>query len=204
MVRLILVRHGQTDAKLNRLIQGQGDGPLNATGRQQAEALGVHLQGVKLDLIISSTLQRAYDTARAIARHHQLEVIRSAFIVEWNCGLLDGLPAEEFRQKIKESGLPLSQFRPPGGETLAEVRQRAATFMTEMLVPRDQQTILVCSHGDFLRALLSLMRGITIEEAASLHLDNASYTVVEHVNGSWETLGLNQLAGKSTLLVENM
>ncbi len=194
MVRLILVRHGQTDANLYRLIQGQSDGPLNATGREQAEALGRHLQGIHMDHIIASPLRRAYDTACAIARHHQLGVARSPSIVEWNCGALDGLPADEFKEVMRVSGLPLSQFRPMGGETLAEVRQRAGIFINEVLAQYDQRTVLICSHGDFMRTLVSLMRGITIEDAARIHFDNASYSIADHTDEKWEITALNQPA----------
>ena len=194
MVRLILVRHGQTDANLHRLIQGQGDGPLNAIGREQVEILARQLQGVHIDHIIASPLQRAYDTACAIARYHALDVVCSNALVEWNCGVLDGLPADEFKEQVRGSGLPLSQFRPVGGETLTEVRQRAETFMNEVLAHYDQQTVLICSHGDFLRTFVSLMRGITIGEASSIHFDNASYSVANYANGRWEITALNQPA----------
>lgn len=194
MLRLILVRHGQTDANLNRLIQGQSNGPLNATGRAQVEALGRHLQSIQLDQIIASTLRRAYDTATAIAHHHQMDVVLSSLIVEWNCGVLDGLPADKFMEKMRDTGLPLSEFRPKGGETLTEVRQRATIFLNEVLVGPDHRTILICSHGDFLRALVSVMRGITIEEAASIHFDNASYSIVDNANGHWDIKTLNRAA----------
>ncbi len=199
MVRLILVRHGQTDANLYRRIQGQSDGPLNATGREQVAILGRQLQGVHIDHIIASPLQRAYDTACAIAHYHRLDVVCSTAIVEWNCGMLDGLPADEFKEQVRGSGLPLSQFRPLGGETLTEVRQRAHSFMTDVLTRYDQQTVLICSHGDFLRTCVSLMRGITIEEASSIHLDNASCSVADHVNGQWEITALNQPATTQAL-----
>ncbi len=194
MLRLILVRHGQTDANLNRLIQGQSDGPLNATGREQVEALGRHLMGVQIDHIIASPMQRAYGTACAIARYHQLDVVRSPLIVEWNCGALDGLPADEFNEKMLGSGLPLSQFRPTGGETLTEVRQRAGVFINQVLAQYDQRTVLICSHGDFMRALVSLMRGITVEEVARIHFDNASYSIADHDDQEWEVIALNQPA----------
>ncbi len=194
MVRLILVRHGQTDANLNRMIQGQSNGSLNATGRAQVEALGRYLQGIQLDQIFASPLRRAYDTACAIAHFHKLGVVVSSSIAEWNCGALDGLPADTFMEQMRATGLPLSEFRPKGGETLTEVRQRAANFLDEVLPHQEQRTILICSHGDFLRALVSVMRGITIEEASSIHFDNASYSIVDHADGHWDITALNRTA----------
>jgi probable phosphoglycerate mutase len=195
MLRLILVRHGQTDANLNRFLQGQSDGLLNATGQQQAEALGLHLKVFSLDEIISSPLSRAQETAAAIARHHQIEVQTSVLLREWNCGLLDGVPADVFRKKLQEFNGPLSSFRPEDGETLLEVQQRASEFLADLTAQYQDQTVLVCSHGDFMRALMSLLHQITIEQASEIFFENASYTILELRNGRWNLIEFNQPPG---------
>jgi alpha-ribazole phosphatase len=198
MLRLVLVRHGQTDANLNRMLQGQSDGELNATGIQQAEELGRHLKDFHIDQVIASTMRRARDTVAAIARYHQLTVITTPLIVEWNCGVLDGIPAEVFKKKLQESDVPLSSFRPEGGETLVEVQQRAETFLRDLTANYQDQTILVCSHGDFMRALISLLLQISIEEASGIYFDNASYSILEMVDDEhWNTVALNLSSGKS-------
>ena len=201
MLRLILVRHGQTDANLNRFLQGQSDGLLNATGLQQAEALGRHLKDFSIDHIISSTLRRAQETAAAIARYHHLDVKTSILVKEWNCGLLDGVPAEVFRKKLQESETPLSAFRPEGGETLLEVQQRAVIFVNDLVANYQDQTVLVCSHGDFMRALMSVLRQTSVEETSEIYFDNASYTILELENGHWNLIALNQYPGESDLLI---
>jgi broad specificity phosphatase PhoE len=197
MLRLILVRHGQTDANQNRHLQGQSDGLLNFTGLQQAEALGLHLKDVWIDEIISSPLMRAQATAAAIARHHQGDVKTSALLKEWNCGLLDGLPADMFRKKLQEFSGPVSSFRPEGGETLFEVRQRAAEFVAELTAHHPDQTVLVCTHGDFMRALMSLLQQIDMEQASEIFFENASYSILELDNGCWNVIVLNRSAGNN-------
>ena len=197
MLRLVLVRHGQTDANLNRVLQGQSDGELNATGSRQAEELGRHLKDFRIDQIIASPMRRAQDTAAAIARHHQLAVKTSPLIVEWNCGALDGVPAEVFRKKLQESDVPLSSFRPEGGETLREVQQRATAFLSELIASYQNQTVLVCSHGDFMRALVSLLLQISIEEASGIYFDNASYSILEFESGHWNPVAFNRSSEKS-------
>ena len=201
MLRLILVRHGQTDANLNRFLQGQSDGLLNATGLQQAEALSRHLKDFSIDHIISSTLRRAQETAAAIARYHHLDVKTSILVKEWNCGLLDGVPAEVFRKKLQESETPLSAFRPEGGETLLEVQQRAVIFVNDLVANYQDRTVLVCSHGDFMRALMSVLRQTSVEETSEIYFDNASYTILELENGHWNLIALNQYPGESDLLI---
>ncbi len=194
MLRLILVRHGETDANLNHYLQGQSDGELNETGRRQAEDLARHLEDTPIEQVISSPLRRARDTAAAIARSHHLNVKSEPLLREWNCGLLDGVPAEVFSKKLRESNVPLSLFRPEGGETLSEVRERAARFLEDLTADSQGQTVLVCSHGDFMRALLSLLQQISIEQASGTYFDNASYTILELKNGHWQLIALNQLA----------
>jgi probable phosphoglycerate mutase len=201
MLRLILVRHGQTDANLNRLLQGQSDGELNATGIQQAEELGKHLKDFPIDQIISSSLRRAQDTAAAIARFHHLNVKTTSLIREWNCGVFDGLPAEDFKKKVQELDGPLASFRPEGGETLQEVRQRAVEFLSDLTANYQGKTVLVCTHGDFMRALMSLLQQIDMEQTSALYFDNASYSILESENGRWNLVALNQTSGKSDQLV---
>ncbi|MDP2964812.1 MAG: histidine phosphatase family protein [Pelolinea sp.] len=201
MLRLVLVRHGQTDANLNHFLQGQSDGELNATGLQQAEELAKHLKDFPIDQIFSSNMRRAQDTAATIARYHSLTVKTTPLVGEWHCGVLDGLPAEVFRKKLQESVVPLSLFRPEGGENLLEVRQRAADFLSELTANYKGQTVLVCSHGDFMRALMSLLLQIDIEEASGIYFDNASYTILDLEEGRWNLVALNQTSGSNGLLV---
>jgi broad specificity phosphatase PhoE len=200
MLRLILVRHGQTDANLKRVLQGQSDGELNATGRQQAEALARHLKDFSIDHIFASPLRRAQDTAAAIARYHGLPVKTETLLREWNCGLLDGVPADVFRQKLQEFNGALSLFRPEGGETLTEVRQRAAEFLDQLTANYEGQTVLVTTHGDLMRAVMSLLQQIDIEQASTIFFENASYSILELENERWNSVALNQLPGINELL----
>jgi phosphoserine phosphatase len=192
MLRLILVRHGQTDANRNHVLQGQSDGALNAMGLQQAEALARQLKDVQIDQIISSPLRRAQGTATAIARYHNLPVMTEELLREWNCGLLDGVPAEVFRKELQKTVGPLSSFRPEGGETLLEVRQRAAKFLSHLVVDGRDQTVLICTHGDFMRALMSLLQEIDLEQASQIFFENASYSILELDHGRWILIALNQ------------
>ena len=68
MLRLLVVRHGQTDSNAERRYQGATDVALNATGVRQAEALAQRLRAYEIDVIVSSPLERALQTARIIAR----------------------------------------------------------------------------------------------------------------------------------------
>lgn len=192
--RIILVRHGQTEANEKYLLQGASDGPLTLTGIAQVEKLGRVFSQYHVTRVISSDLQRAQKTAFEIARHHQLEVESTSLAREWNCGEWDGKPANEFRQMLKESGLPISALHPPGGETLSEVRQRAQTLIRGLVQNSIGKTVVVCAHGDFMRMMLSHMLGLEIDQAEFFHFDNASFSVLEFDSQHWRVYTINRVA----------
>jgi len=191
MIRLILVRHGQTKANLNHFLQGQSDGALTKIGIQQAENLAHHLQGIKIDRILSSDMRRAKNTAEAIAKYHGLPVEVKRITREWNCGKLDGLPAEELFKALAKSEQPPPDFRPEEGETLREVQKRAMKFLQEIENDFADLNVVVCSHGDFLRMLISVLTQKSIQEANGIHLNNSSYSIFERGNMRWDTISIN-------------
>jgi len=191
MTELILVRHGQTLSNLRLYLQGQSDGELTEVGRQQARAVAAVLKDMPVDAVISSPLIRAKDTAAEIARYHHLPVTINPLVREWHCGLLDGQPAQALFDARDQAGLPLSDFRPEGGETLREVQCRAKEFLAEIEEKYSGQRVVVCSHGDFLRMLISLLRGISIEEANDIHLENAAYSRFIKQDAGWVNQGMN-------------
>jgi broad specificity phosphatase PhoE len=196
-LRLILVRHGQTEANILRRLQGQSDGPLNPLGRQEVEQLGLALKDAQIDVIISSDLVRARDTATAIARHHNLSVNSTPLVREQNCGEWDGRPAEEFIAITKNLTVPISELRPPGGETLTEVRKRAIAFIKNVTEKYSGKTIVLSSHGDFLRMVISVLMNKSIAEAdANYRMGNASYSIFEQEDSEWKMVAFNQIPPK--------
>ena len=191
MTRLILVRHGQTEANVNRRLQGQSDGALTSKGKRQAQELALHLKDMAIDRILSSDLRRAKDTAAAIAKYHNIKTITMPMLREWNCGELDGMPAEALKDALDQSNLPLPDFRPEGGETLREVQQRAENFLQGVQSKYKGLKVLVCSHGDFIRMLMSLLMQINIEEANAIHLDNISYSIFDKGGNVWSSSAIN-------------
>ena len=192
MTELILVRHGQTESNLKKLLQGQSDGALTDKGREQARMIALVLKNKSIDKITSSPLIRAKETAEEIAKYHNLQVIENPILREWNCGTLDGLPAEELFKAREKAGVPISEFRPDGGETLIEVHQRASQFLDEINTKHGGLCVVVCSHGDFLRMLISLLMDISIEEANGIHLENAAYSTFVREDDRWINLHMNK------------
>ena len=96
MVKIILVRHGETEwNKIHRIQGGASDVPLNEVGKQQASNVAGRLKNEKIQAVYSSPLQRALYTAREIARYHCLEVNLAPALKEIDAGSLEGLPSAE-------------------------------------------------------------------------------------------------------------
>jgi alpha-ribazole phosphatase len=151
MTRLVLVRHGETDWNAEGRYQGQSDVPLNATGMAQAKALALRLSGERLDAIYTSDLARAAQTAEALAAETGAPIHREPRLREIDQGEWEGLLlteiqaryAEEFRRRRLD---PLGT-RPPGGETVGQVRERVLEVIHEIHRDYPSGTVAVVSHG---------------------------------------------------------
>ncbi|MCB0153336.1 MAG: histidine phosphatase family protein [Anaerolineae bacterium] len=178
-MRLMIVRHGQSQANVAHLLQGQSQGTLTAIGRAQAERLSQSLSQTPFDLILSSDLARAQETARIIARATGVPLELTTALREWHVGELDGQPQAILKQVLAGASLPELDFKPAGGESLRELWQRAAAFLSQLVERYPEKTVLLCSHGDFIRMLLGHLLGQEIEEAVKRKLDNTALTILE-------------------------
>jgi len=166
---------------------------LNETGKVQVCKLGEHLKSIALDNVFASDLQRAVDTAHAIAQPHGLQVELDSRLREWDVGDLDGQPAVIYLKMIKDTGKPLSFFDPPGGTKLGEVRKRADGFIEQLLREHLGESVVACSHGDFMRMMIGSMLQIDIDTATAFHFDNASYSVFEFLDDHWRVIAINRI-----------
>lgn len=157
MVRLLLVRHGQTDWNLEQRGQGRADIPLNATGRTQAAEAGTALAALHPDAVWSSDSSRALDTARAIG----LPVTADERLREIDLGTYEGkLMSEWEADEPDEYARNLAGYdvRRGGGELSSEVGERAYPALAAALAETPAQGLLVVvSHGGTIRALLRIL-----------------------------------------------
>lgn len=155
---LYLIRHGETDWNRRNLYQGTTDVPLNDAGRAQAEALAGRLGGVRFDAGYTSPLRRAADTARAVLRGTEVPLVAVKGLVELSYGLWQGRGQEPggrcdpgLEWRWRESPW---RVRFPGGESLEEVRVRAAAAIDRILAAHGGGVVLVSGHGHLNRVLL--------------------------------------------------
>lgn len=164
---IYLVRHGETDWNLKRLIQGQTDNPLNQTGIKQAEDLRTRLGNIKFDAFFSSDLMRAKQTAEIVALNHKLIVQTTKALRERRYGNFEGegfQKLNEFYDQIEEvmkNGKVTQEemYKQKGMETDEEVAARLMTFFRETAVANPGKIIFMGGHGGAMRIILSKLSG---------------------------------------------
>jgi broad specificity phosphatase PhoE len=176
---IILCRHGQTDWNSQGRYQGRTDVPLNARGREQACELARQLSDMRVDVVYSSTLERAYDTALAIARVHGLDVRRDPRLDEIDQGSWEGLRRDEIALRHPAvlaawEDHPID-LRLPGGETLEEVRLRVRDALDDMMLLHGGKVICLVAHSVSMAVVKHELQGLTLREALANLPANASW-----------------------------
>lgn len=175
-----IFRHGESPLNANNLVQGQSDGyGLTTKGYSQAHSAGRRLKGKNIEIIISSPLQRAHETAKIVARHIISPIIFDKRFIEVNVGVIEGLPYAEVKeryaeiyQRWRECKLDDTSTRFEGGESKYEVRQRVFAALNHYAQKSPYINIAISGHGIILsQALLALgIHHPDIPNCAIIHL----------------------------------
>jgi len=180
VVRLILVRHGETEWNAEGRYQGWTDVPLNETGKRQAVALGRRLAREDIHAIYASDLRRAWETAMIIAAPHGLPVRSERRLREIDFGIWEGLTYSEIKQRHPQiltawEADPLSVVL-PGGESLGQVSTRIQATLKDIAQAHQDQTVLLVAHGGSLQVLLCLALGLVPQARWQFLLEAACLT----------------------------
>lgn len=179
MSEIWLLRHGQTDWNLQGRWQGQASfAPgLNEAGFAQARSAAEELSEIQFGAIYSSDLLRARQTAEAVAEKQGLPVFLDERLREVNLGEWEGMLSEDVKARypneLRERDENPLHARPPQGETLAEVAERAKAAVNDILQRQAQGPILIVSHGLTLAALVCMSKHIPLEQAYEHIPENA-------------------------------
>ena len=176
--RIIAIRHGETAWNVATRIQGQLDIGLNARGRWQAAQVAQALRGEPLQAVYASDLARAWDTAQAIARASATALTAHLGLRERHFGAFQGQTHAEIESGWPQHALHWRQrnpdWAPPGGESLAELRERTRRTVDELAGAHVGQQIVLVAHGGVLDALYRLATAQPIGAPRSWQLGNAS------------------------------
>lgn len=174
---IFLIRHGETDFNLKGIIQGGGiDFPLNSVGVEQAELLQPVLEYSKItpQAIYSSPLKRAKQTAEIITKHVQVPILLDPLLKEIDCGDYEGKLLNDLDSFLLENLRNDPNQKYPNGESAEDVRKRAEKFM-ESIEQKDHKTIMIVSHGNFLRCFMSAVLEIPTIVSMRVFLDNTGF-----------------------------
>jgi 2,3-bisphosphoglycerate-dependent phosphoglycerate mutase len=159
---LLLARHGQSDWNAAHRWQGFADRPLTQRGRAQADELAARLAEIPLDAVYSSDLQRALDTAAAVARGHRLEPIKVPELREVDVGSWEGLTREEAETRFPDK---FRRWQNGGtgwedGESYGEMSDRVLAAVSEIAERHLNARVLIVAHGGPIRAIHGTALGL--------------------------------------------
>lgn len=179
MKKIYFVRHGQSEWNVADRICGRYDAPLTEKGHQQAILTGEKIleAGIKADMIVSSPLLRAADTAREISRITGIPMEIKEGLIEQNFGKWEGTSprsnpdfTEQKRQFINSYG---------GGETMLKLAQRIYNVLDEL--KEDDKIYIIVAHNGIARVVKSYFHEMTNEEYSSFGVRNCEIQEFEFV-----------------------
>ena len=177
-----LLRHGQTDWNINFLLQGVTDIPMNQTGIEQVKLAAKAIRAEDWDVVLTSPLSRARQTAEIIASQHgYTEIIEQELLIERSFGEAEGLSHEQWRAKY--SNLDVI----PGGESRTQLAERSRLLLETISQELAGKRVLAISHGALIRTLLAIASNNELPRDGE-RLGNASLNVVKHNNNSWQVV----------------
>ena len=197
--RFLLLRHGQTELSVERRYSGRGNPALTDLGRRQAEAAAQFVAG-KGDVaaVITSPLQRAYDTAEAAAKALGLDVTVDADLIETDFGGWEGLTfgeAAERDPELHKRWLRDTSVAPPDGESFDAAAERVGRARARIISEHPGETVLVVSHVTPIKTLLRIALDAGASILYRMHLDLASLSIAEfYPDGAASVRLVNQTA----------
>ncbi|MDD3570010.1 MAG: histidine phosphatase family protein [Lachnospiraceae bacterium] len=183
MIRLYLIRHGETEWNKARRFQGWTDIELSSEGEEQASLLGQRFKKIKVDEIYASPLKRAVATAMPIANVHGIKVITKEHFKEINFGEWEGMTAPEISAKY---GKDFDDFMIapekgifPGDYSFDKVTDRIKIGLEEVLEEKADKNIVIVSHGGIIRLMIKYLMEFDCEWYNKTWIDNTAISLIE-------------------------
>lgn len=189
-IRIILVRHGETEWNQQQRFQGWTDTSLNLEGRRQASDVAEFLKSVKIDYAFGSPLIRAKETASIILKHHRstslnlFDGFKEIHYGEWQ-GMLKAEVALVYPEKFRQWYSKPSRVNKPGGESLKQFFQRVISSWYQMLnliskAESKSKTILVVTHDGINKIILSYLCGLDIDSYWQFPQTNCAINLIHY------------------------
>ncbi|TAL47545.1 histidine phosphatase family protein [archaeon] len=180
-MKLIFVRHGETEENIQGVIQGHLPGRLSEKGKQQIADASKQLENEHIDYIYSSDLARAADTTKGIAKHHPnapIEFVKE--LRERNYGEFTGKKKSEIDYQKWWDEIHTPHVRHKDAEALEEVYNRVSIFMDKILHKHKNQTVLLVGHGFMGKVLRCVLSNQPAEKVRDMgRVENAGVSIYD-------------------------
>ncbi len=186
MTKFLFVRHGESQANLDRIFVGQTDSPLTELGQKQAAMTAAYLAAhYKVDYVYASDLSRAYITGAVIAKACNAPIQADRGLREVYVGLWEGVPFKEVPVRFKDThqlwitNVGFCRFE--AGESMMEAQARMVKTLRQIGNAHPDAVIVIATHASALRAFQTYCEGKTQAEMQQVPLvSNASVTEIEY------------------------
>ncbi|MDD3819695.1 MAG: histidine phosphatase family protein, partial [Actinomycetota bacterium] len=184
MVRLLLIRHGETEYNLNKRYCGFSNPPLNAYGISQVKILAKKIRSYEVSVVYSSDLLRAKQTAQLLFPDHQIKVTPD--FREYNFGIFEGLTYSEIMKSyplLYQNWVndPLN-IRIPEGEGPGEFKKRVFDALYSVISLNKDKTVALVAHSGPIKLILCKMLGYGFEKFYELEQQNATFSVIDYLD----------------------
>lgn len=201
--RIIAIRHGETAWNVDTRIQGQLDVPLNETGRWQAQRLARALAAREpIDVVYSSDLLRAWETARAVSETTGAPVVTDEGLRERGFGVFQGKTFAEIEASLPDEALRWRKrdpfWAPEGGESLSAMRRRVVETLHTLASRHTGEQIVLVAHGGVLDLLYRAATGQELQAPRTWQLGN---TAINRL--LWTPAGLSLVGWSDTSHLED-
>lgn len=194
-MKIYFVRHGETIWNKEKKIQGQSDIPLNEYGKELGYITANALKDIPFDIVYSSPLIRAKETAEILVKNRNLEIHEDMRLVEMSFGEGEGesLPEIHTHPEMKLYNFIHSpgEYTPPaGGETFEDLYKRCKSFIEEIIIPSEKKynTMLIVGHGALIRGFIHNINNRPSKDFWIVTHKNCSVTIADCTDGKLSLL----------------
>ena len=187
---VMLIRHGEAEGNFVRKFHGFFNSRLTEKGYMQINRLAERLKNEHIDFLYSSDLDRAFETAKAVNKYHNLDIIKDEAFREIHGGKWEDTPWDDLPVLFPEIygnwlNSPIDTEM-PDGETMREFNERLIEGVHKLIKRHEGKTICIASHGTAIRSLVCYFLNVPFSELDSVEwCDNAALTVAEYENGKF-------------------
>jgi broad specificity phosphatase PhoE len=183
MPTIILIRHGETDWNIEGRYQGQADPPLNSSGMHQAQVLVTMLQDINLELLFSSPLRRAKQTAKLISEQLAIPLLEDSRLMEIHQGDWQARLRADIQALYPDLFLAWETnpwgVNPPGGENLSSVQSRVYAAVDDIIDTNPQKKIGIVSHRIPIALIKVRYQDMDPDIVRTIHLPNTYWEQIE-------------------------